>query len=284
MKRTIAATILFLAVVQACAQAVSTPTYSAQAGAATGSAAPPAPGSQAHLQVDPLTKSVVAGTSFLLPKPIYPVSEREDKTYTVEYVFNYARYNYTPAVVLKPVNRVQASYATPEDAFTAFYSAIQSADYEWMLSSWDAASQKYIASANERKKVDSSYWVNVWKQRYVGKKIELVQRIESGIYVLILYRVTDPDTGQVIELDTLPMLLENRKWLATQALAADPLSVTYPDLKPVKEQEVLMTPNRKPPDPRLPPGVAPLNRDLAQQVFLRDYSRAQKDGSNVVVR
>jgi len=51
---------------------------------------------------------VIAGTSFLLPKPIYPVSDREDANYTVEYVFNYARYNYTPAVAIKDVNRVQA--------------------------------------------------------------------------------------------------------------------------------------------------------------------------------
>jgi len=277
----LAASMVVCAGMAAPAQAPATPPAVASTATA---AAKPAALALARPQIDPRTKSVIAGTSFLLPKPIYPVSDREDASYTVEYVFNYARYNYTPAVAIKDVNRVQASYATPEDAFTAFYSAIQSGDYDWMLNSWDEGSRKFIQDKNEKDNQGQAYWVNLWKQRYAGKKIEMVQRLESGLYVLILYRITDPDTGKIIEQDTLPMNLEHKKWLATQSLAADPLAVLYPDLPPARSQEVLMTDPRKAPNPNLPPGAKQLTREDAQHVFLKNYPGGDKEKAQVVER
>jgi hypothetical protein len=153
-----------------------------------------------------------------------------------------------------------------------------------MLNSWDDASQKYIAATNERKKLDQAYWVNLWKERYAGKRIEMVQRIESGLYVLILYRITEPDTGKLIEQDTLPLTRSGKSWLATQALAADPFTVTYPDLKPQKDEAVLMHSERKPADPRLPPGALHLTRDMAQEEFFKDYPRSGKDSVQIVER
>lgn len=235
--------------------------------------------------IDPHTQSVVAGTSFLKPKPIFPVSARTDATYTVEYVFNYAKYDYTPAVPVSVVKKADASYATPEQAFTAFYSAILTMDYDWMLKTWDGPSRKFIETTNEKQKLSSSYWISIWKQRYVGKKIEMVQRIESGLYVLILYRVTDPATGKQIEQDTVNFILEGNRWVATQSLAADPFSVTYPDLKPMKSSAVLLTIQPKAPNPNLPTDiVATPDQDKAQQVFLKEYPKGMKAGTQIVER
>jgi hypothetical protein len=271
---------IFCAGLAASAQLSTAPPDQSPAAAAAQSATRPL----VRPQIDPHSKSVIAGTSFLLPAPIYPVSQREDAIYTVEYVFNFARYNYAPAVTVRNVNRAHASYATPEDAFTAFYSAIQAGDYEWMLASWDTASQKYIADTDKSEGHDKAYWIGLWKERYADRKIQMLQRIESGLYVLIFYRITDPSTDKVVEEDTLVLNLENKKWLATQALAADPLEVMYPELKPRKENEVLLPQEHRAPNSMLPPGVVPLSRDQAQELFLKEYPRSDKDGVKVVER
>ena len=193
---------------------------------------------------DPVTRSPIAGTLPVLPKPVFPTGEREVSKFTVQFVYNFARYRYSPAVVVEPVRRGTATYGTPEEACIAFLSSMMTLDYDWWLENWDADSRKLLVADNEAHHQDAAFWHKAWQGAFPGKKVTLEQRLESGPYVLIVYHVEDlRDPSQSFS-SALPFKLTHNQWLATEELAADNFSIYALDGRGRVEQSGVLGPMR----------------------------------------
>lgn len=253
-----------------------------QAAPAAGQAAAQAPNETGTapglkpIPIDPVTRSPIAGSAPLLPKPLYPTTEREDSKFTVQYVYNFARYRYTPAVEVEAVKRATASYETPEQACVAFLSSMTSLDYDWWLSNWDKDSRQRLEADNDAHHQDSTFWRSAWQRAFTGRRITLEQRLESGPYVLIVYRVDDVRDPGASFSHLLAFRLNNNQWMATEELAADSLYLYALDGRSRISQNEILSPVQ---------GYDPAFNDSrkGQMEFLADYPKG-KDGATTVVR
>lgn len=140
--------------------------------------------------------------------------------FVVEYVYNYTKRAYTPVIVFKPVTRNTASYATPEQAFVSHYSAMASGDYEWWLSGWTAEAQSGIQQRNARMNRTAKSWQEIWSKALRGETIKLVERVETGPYVFIVYKMFN-ESGKATMHSIYACKLVKDKWLATDELSED---------------------------------------------------------------
>jgi hypothetical protein len=146
----------------------------------------------------------------------------------VEYRFQVREYR--PHRELVPVTREKASYATPEDAATAYFSALFAVDRAWWKASWveaagertDRAAREAEASAKDELARATFSWERIQRDEYRGKEIEFTHRIDTGRFVALLYEVEDPrqtvphvppDPPRVVVLRE-----ENGRWLVTDEL------------------------------------------------------------------
>jgi len=251
--------------------------------AASGQAASPPPSSGAEsaapgvksIPYDPVTRSPIAGTSSILPKPIFPTAEREDSKFTVQYVYNFARYRYTPAVAVEEVKRPTASYTTPEEACIAFLSSMTTLDYDWWLSNWDPDSRKKLEADNQAHHQDADFWRGAWQHAFAGRVVTLEQRLESGPYVLIVFRIADPRDPSKSFSDALPFRLYKDKWLATEELAADNFSIYALDGRSRIEQSGVLSPIHSY-DPTI------YDSAKGQMEFFTDYPKGKESVTTVV--
>jgi hypothetical protein len=140
---------------------------------------------------DPVTHSPIAGVNPGLPAPAFPTSNREVRTFTAQVVYNFAHYDYTPPVAVEQVSRAGGDLKTPEGAFIAVLSAMQQKDYEWFLSLWDKKSAADIRDG-DLQQGGSETTRKQWQEMFVGRRVEIAERIESGLYVAIIFRVYQP--------------------------------------------------------------------------------------------
>lgn len=140
--------------------------------------------------------------------------------FVVEYVYNYTKRAYTPEIVFKAVTRNAASYATPEQAFISHYSAMASGDYEWWLSGWTTEAQGGIQQRNARMNRTAKNWQEIWSKALRGETIKLVERVETGPYVFIVYKMFD-ERGKATMQSIYACKLVKDKWLATEELSED---------------------------------------------------------------
>ena len=125
---------------------------------------------------DPVTRSPIAGVSPGLPAPAFPTSSREVRTFTSEVVYNFAHYDYTPAVTVPAVSKAGADLKTPEGAFIAVLSAMQQKDYEWFLSLWDKKSAADIREG-DLQQGGAEPTRQQWQEMFVGRRVEIAERI-----------------------------------------------------------------------------------------------------------
>lgn len=229
-----AASLLLLAAASSAQQPPAAPAKSAPAQASPAPSQPksapaqnqttaPAP---AKIGVSP--NATPTSPSGLVPAPVFPVSKRETKQFVVEYVYDYAKMDYTPAVRMTPVKRETANYSNPEEAFTSFYSSIQALDYDWWITNWDAASVQMIKDRDAKLNRGADFWRQAWEKSFKGKSITLLQRIETRVYVIILYTVTDPAKANAqVHKSMLVLKREGDRFVATQELGGDEFYHNY---------------------------------------------------------
>lgn len=169
----------------------------------------------------------VAGWAGAAP-PAFETKPPESGQFVVEYLYNYTRRDYVPPARMQPVARAAASYATPEDAFVAQMSAMQSGDYDWWLAGWTADSRAQIVARNAQLKRTGRDWAEIWKKGFAGQEVRLLQRADTGPYVFVVYGLFDDKGDKTFE----GIFVSERvaeQWLATQALAEDPMFHHYLD-------------------------------------------------------
>lgn len=150
----------------------------------------------------------------------YPTGKAEAGKFTVEYVYNFVSKPYTPEVLFEPVSKKNASYSSPEESFIAQFSAMANEDYKWWISGWNEQSQKEIEARNKQMKRNADSWTKVWKGAMKGQTIKLIQKIETGPYVLINYKMFDHDGKETLN-SLFVCKNEAGKWLATEELSTD---------------------------------------------------------------
>jgi len=174
------------------------------------------------------------------PPPIFPTAAPALHAIVVENEYQFLVRQYAPAVEVNLVGRDHASYGTPESAAIAGISAMASGDFEWFRSTWDEASRRILEERDTQLKQDRSFWTKAWERAFTDRRVELTARIETGDYVLIVYRLAPRSgtTATAKSADTMELIVPlksvNGKWMATQELAADPVLAHWktPEIRP----------------------------------------------------
>jgi hypothetical protein len=151
-----------------------------------------------------------------LPKPAFPSSERVQREFVVEYIYDYAYSTYSPQVTLPVVAKDLAKRATPEDALIAFYSAMRAGDFNAWLACWDDTSQKRFTEEAKTLKHDEAFWKKYFSDAFSTRKTTvLVDRIETQMYVILDTQLSGPTPLRV---PTVFKLVDG-EWKATNDLA-----------------------------------------------------------------
>jgi len=230
--------------------------------------------------MDPVTGSPIAGENPMLPKPSFPVSEREVRSFTTEVVYKFAHYDFTPPVVVQPVSRAGVDAKTPEGACIGLISAMQQKDYEWFLSLWDKKSAADIRDQDlqhggpEPTKKD-------WQDMFVGRRVELTERIESGLYVAILFRAYKPGVAAPALSTAMVLKQEGGRWEATnETEMTNSFVILYQGQTAKDTRKGILTPllngTGRLSDGELNP------EDVAQTIFLQQYPRGKTAATHVM--
>jgi hypothetical protein len=160
-----------------------------------------------------------------LPKPIFPSTDRVQRAFIVEYVYDYAYSAYKPEVVLPVISPLQAKRSTPEDALIGFFSAMRSGDFEAFVKSFDATSQAALRAGVKEKNQGPAYWQNVWKNMFGGKTVTLVDRIETNGFVILDTRLASGPANPPFP--TIFKLVDHN-WVVTNDLEDSPVLDNLP--------------------------------------------------------
>ncbi len=179
------------------------------------------------IQLDKIALSAVLGL-FLSTSFAQAGSERLSvpryKTLSVETVYPYSIQTYTPPwSVSTTVARAQARYDTPEACLEAYFSSMAAFDYSWNNQAWDSKSLAQMALGDRRDGMTPDKWIALWRENFAGRAFELLTKITYGKYVLIEYQRLPLAKGEPAAVETMALVLENKEWKLTQALASDPL-------------------------------------------------------------
>lgn len=193
-----------------------------------------------------------------LPKPIFPSTPREQKEFTVRYIYDYAESTYTPPATLPVITPAQFDRSTPEGALIALVSAMQQGNYEAWLQCWDSVSQKTFSDAKQ----DPATWRKNAQAALAGKTVVLVYRLEVVGYVILDARLA---TGKS-QSPVFPSIFRNvnGKWYATNELGSSNfLGYWQPGLAGID--------NRTTPVPIAGLSGAALQTVEAQQEFIKQH-------------
>jgi hypothetical protein len=197
-----------------------------------------------------------------LPKPAFPSTERVQRTFTVEYVYDYAISTYQPVVDLPTVSALQAKRDTPEGALIAFVSAARTGNYDAFLDCLDDAGKARMQAMAKDPKVGNAFWQNI-KQFYGNKPVQLLDRVETAGYVILDTRFNTPTANTPF-----PNIfkLVAGKWVATDDLGqrADQMLMTF---KPSLAGEII----RVQPVPVAQLAGAGRQQIEAQEKFLKNH-------------
>ncbi len=184
--------------------------------------------------------AVASAQSRSLPAPAYATAAPAEGKVVVEEHYPFTVKRYSPAVEVKPVSRESASYDTPEAAAVSGISAMFAKDFGWFRSTWDQASNALMDERDKAMKRGPEFWMAAWEKAFKNRKALLTERVETGDYVFILYKLVDEAKravagdapNQDIELITV-LKLQDGKWLATQEMAQDPVLLYWkrPEVK-----------------------------------------------------
>jgi hypothetical protein len=197
-----------------------------------------------------------------LPKPTFPSTQRVQREFVVEYVYDYAFSSYTPEVKLPIIPPAQMKRDTPENALIAMFSAMRAGDFDDFVKSWDDTGQKQLLDDAKNNKQDAAFWRNIWSQVFASAhETILVDRIETRTYVILDAQLPGANLMRV----PTTFKLVNGKWLATNDLSTKPMLYLFrPNLAGILNREPFM------PTAGMDPGN-PAQAD-AQQQFLDQHA------------
>jgi hypothetical protein len=159
-------------------------------------------------------------------EPMFRTEPPVQQRVVAEYQYFFTVNRYTSPVPVAITTRDKASYSSPELAAMALISAMATQDFEWFRSVWDIASVKRLEERDKAANQDPSFWKNAWARAFANTRVELTTRIETGDYVLIVYRIVPANAtsaqSEGVELTT-ALKSEKGRWFATQELADDPV-------------------------------------------------------------
>ena len=169
-----------------------------------------------------------AQTTSTLPPPAFQTSPAKTEKIVEEHLYFYRVLVYEPSVEVEPGER-PASFDNPEQAALTRIRAMHRGDFEAFLNSWDPASRTLMEKRARERGHDAEFWRQQWSGLFDGRRVELTQRIETGPYVLVAFRVLpaedaaagDDDEGTL--LTTAFKRQDDGRWLATQELSLDPV-------------------------------------------------------------
>jgi hypothetical protein len=161
------------------------------------------------------------------PKSEFKTKPVKQKQLVVEYVYSFRELEFERPVQLTPLkSSSQASYVSPELAVLSHFSAMYAKDYQWFQNTWSRESQKLNSESDKKQNHTPQFWTDLWVKVLTDKRVELTHRIETGKYVLIIYRLVPTSGGPATFEDSLALTNEDGRWVLTQELANDPL-LTY---------------------------------------------------------
>ena len=260
------------------AQATPAP---AQAPAAPASGQAPA-GQTSTPAPEKLQGKTIPGPVQVKPSPIFPTAPEEKRQFEVEFLINYSRREYRPAVAIPAVQRGNATYTTPEEAFISQMSAMRAGDYDWWLNGWNETSRKQIAQRDAEMKRGAAFWRQAWERNLTGKQVNLVERLESGIYVLLVYTITTPAKDNQVEFRSIFVTKnEGGRWVSTQELGSDFLFHHYLEGR----NRITRNSDLQPFEERTPAQIAAGGQwqgKIAQDTFFKAYVQGREKVTNVI--
>jgi hypothetical protein len=159
--------------------------------------------------------------------PSAKTSAPQYKTVIVEVVSPIVIYEYSPVLdIVDLVKDIKPTFTHPELTLQAYFSAMRSLNYEAYLNSWTKNSQTLMQEKNKKYKLDETKWKTMWAAAFVGKKIQLLNWITYGKYVLMQYKVS-PNSNLETSETTVALTLENGEWKLTQELTSDQLLTSW---------------------------------------------------------
>ena len=156
----------------------------------------------------------------------FPATAPVQDRFVVEYVYNFWKQTYRPAVAFKPVAKADASLATPEDCFVHQWSAMAAQDFEWWMSGWDESSREMMDARNKKMDRSPEFWEERWGMAMKDHRILLVERVDTGSYAMLIYKMQNK-LGETTMHSMHVCKQVGLKWYATQELAEDLMQHHY---------------------------------------------------------
>jgi hypothetical protein len=172
--------------------------------------------------------------------PTFAATEPEKKMFKVETNFNY--HLSIPRKGHNKVNLVLRKYASLDSADASFISrmsAISSVNYLWWLDTWHPDSKKLALNYYQEKGLDQKYWEDTWKQKFVGRKIKLKQKVDYEGYIIMVYNVSEPSGKEGFFDFPLVLKKENNKWMVSLDLRKSPLLLYSPWVEGIDSEKVI---------------------------------------------
>ena len=157
--------------------------------------------------------------------PIFPTTSPEFKSVVEERVYFFTVRTYDPPVAVTPLaTRSEASFDNPENSAITHLSAMVAGDYDWWLSTWSKTSHKMMTERDKKAGRSPDFWKEAWRKVFSNRTIELTQRVETGDYVIIAFKLISKSNPKSKEIQSELVLKKfNQKWLGTQDLNSDPV-------------------------------------------------------------
>lgn len=242
------------------------------------------PGAPAQAPAIKAQGKTIPGPVQVKPTPIFPTTPEEQKKFAVEFIINYSRRQYRPTVTIDAVNRGGATYSTPEEAFIAQMSAMRSGDYDWWLTGWTEASRKQIQQRDAELKRGAAFWRQAWEKNLNGRQVNLLERLESGIYVVLVYSITIPAQDNREEFRSMFVTKkEGERWVSTQELGNDYLYHHYLEGRNRVSQNTQLQPFPDQTATQIASEGVWKGR-LAQNDFFKAYTQGREDKVTNVIR
>jgi hypothetical protein len=162
--------------------------------------------------------------------PTYSVDTQKENLLTVTQIVHYTERSYAKPVEVTPISRNAARYSTPEEALVSRFSAVLTGNFEWWLTTWDSASNVLVQAKNKAEGKDKTYWTQLWKEQYANAKFVVTRKIETGEYVILIYKTVGKGSAPTVDAIELPIVFKKveDKWFTTLDLRADPLPIASP--------------------------------------------------------
>lgn len=176
-----------------------------------------------HMKSMKIILAVLLTLPVIAEAQTYPTTPAVIGKVLVESTYYFARRDYQPPVQVPNVSTT-ASFDTPEATTIASISAMGRKDFEAFRSMWDESSRQLMEAKDRELGHTRETWTAAWDRLFAnGARTELVSRIDSGDYVIIAYRIVDPDPAvKPFEMQAV-LKAQGRRWFMTQEMSADPV-------------------------------------------------------------